>query len=93
MPYENWLRTIDHFLDPKYIARCEANRRVHQLHQIPMRGGTMSYTNLSFNVKQGLKCLDTYRTTHNDKDGNWVDPCHTPTDGGNIGVRRKRDCK
>ncbi|MFS7937362.1 hypothetical protein Hanom_Chr05g00426681 [Helianthus anomalus] len=30
-------------------------------------------SNLSFNVKQGLKHLATYRKTHKDKDGNWVD--------------------
>ncbi|MFS7914250.1 hypothetical protein Hanom_Chr02g00151191 [Helianthus anomalus] len=48
MSYENWQRTIDHFLDLKYIARCEANAK-------------------------GLKHLATYRKTHTDKDGNWVD--------------------
>ncbi|XP_035830853.1 uncharacterized protein LOC118480226 [Helianthus annuus] len=70
MPYENWLRTIDHFLDPKYIARSEANIRVRQLQQFPNRGGGGG----GFNVKQGLKRLDKYRKTHTDKDGNFVDP-------------------
>ncbi|MFS7973465.1 putative transposase, Ptta/En/Spm, plant [Helianthus anomalus] len=72
MPYENWLKTIDHFLDPKYIARSEANARVRQLQKFPNRGGTSSYSSTAY--KHGLKRLDTYRKTHTDKDGNFVDP-------------------
>ncbi|KAM0020836.1 putative transposase, Ptta/En/Spm, plant [Helianthus debilis subsp. tardiflorus] len=72
MPYENWLKTIDHFLDPKYIARSEANTRVRQLQKFPNRGGTSSYSSTAY--KHGLKRLDTYRKTHTDKDGNFVDP-------------------
>ncbi|MFS7966421.1 putative transposase, Ptta/En/Spm, plant [Helianthus anomalus] len=71
MPYENWLRTIDHFLDPKYIARSEVNARVRQLQKFPNRGGTSSYSSTAY--KHGLKRLDTYRKTHTDKDGNFVD--------------------
>ncbi|KAF5812276.1 putative transposase, Ptta/En/Spm, plant [Helianthus annuus] len=71
MPNENWQRTIDHFLDSKYIARCEANAVVRQRQQFPYRGGTSSCSSTAY--KTGLKRLDTYRKTHTDKDGNWLD--------------------
>ncbi|MFS7900961.1 hypothetical protein Hanom_Chr00s155292g01823381 [Helianthus anomalus] len=48
MPYENWLRTTDHFLDPKYIARCEANTGVRQRQQFPNYGGTTSYSSTAY---------------------------------------------
>ncbi|KAJ0496620.1 putative transcription factor interactor and regulator CCHC(Zn) family [Helianthus annuus] len=48
MPYDNWLRTIDHLLDPKYIARSEANTRVCQLQKFPNRRGTSSYSSTAY---------------------------------------------
>ncbi|KAJ0453287.1 hypothetical protein HanHA300_Chr15g0588691 [Helianthus annuus] len=72
MPYENWLKTVDHFLDPINIARCEANTIVRQRQQFPNHGGATSYSSTAY--KHGLKRLDTYRKTHTDKDGNFVDP-------------------
>ncbi|MFS7914236.1 hypothetical protein Hanom_Chr02g00151031 [Helianthus anomalus] len=71
MSYENWQRTIDHFLDPKYIAKCEANAKVRQRQLFPNCGDKTSYSSTTY--KRGLKHLATYRKTHTDKDGNWVD--------------------
>ncbi|KAJ0605236.1 hypothetical protein HanHA300_Chr02g0060711 [Helianthus annuus] len=71
MSYENWQRTIDHFLDPKYIARCEANAKVLQRQLFLNRGGTTSYNSTAY--KHGLKHLATSRKTHTDKDGNWIE--------------------
>ncbi|KAM0010649.1 hypothetical protein Hdeb2414_s0071g00773411 [Helianthus debilis subsp. tardiflorus] len=39
MPYENWLRTIEDFLDEKYIKRCEPNKKVREIQLFPFRGG------------------------------------------------------
>ncbi|MFS8000936.1 hypothetical protein Hanom_Chr13g01184421 [Helianthus anomalus] len=57
MPYENRLRTIDHFLDPKYIARSEANTRVRQLQKFPNRGGTSSYSSTAYKHVMFYMCV------------------------------------
>ncbi|MFS7966663.1 hypothetical protein Hanom_Chr09g00776451 [Helianthus anomalus] len=70
MPNENWKRTIDHFLDLKYIARCEANAKVRQRQLFPNRGGQRHTVALPTNM------FKTYRyvpQNHTDKDENWVD--------------------
>ncbi|KAJ0783120.1 hypothetical protein HanLR1_Chr01g0016771 [Helianthus annuus] len=48
LPYENWKRTIDYFLDLKYIAKCEANTRVRHRQLFPNRGGTSSYSSTAY---------------------------------------------
>ncbi|MFS8007905.1 hypothetical protein Hanom_Chr14g01266491 [Helianthus anomalus] len=48
MPNDNWQRTINHFLDPKYIARCEANTQVHQRELFPNRMRTTSFSSTAY---------------------------------------------
>ncbi|MFS7936775.1 hypothetical protein Hanom_Chr05g00419721 [Helianthus anomalus] len=48
MPNENLQRTIDHFLDLKYITRCEANTLVCHRQQFPNRGGTSSFGSTAY---------------------------------------------
>ena len=48
MPYDNWQKTIDHFISEKYQARCAANKEVRQRQVHPNRGGTATLSSTAF---------------------------------------------
>ncbi|MFS7948041.1 hypothetical protein Hanom_Chr06g00555321 [Helianthus anomalus] len=50
MPCEKWQKTVDHFIDPKYISRCQANKKVCQLQQFPNRDGTALYGSTDYKI-------------------------------------------
>ena len=57
MPYENWLRNIQGFLDEKYIKRSDANKNVRAKQQFPFRGGTSSYASTAYKKVMFYICV------------------------------------
>ncbi|KAM0051062.1 hypothetical protein Hdeb2414_s0007g00230991 [Helianthus debilis subsp. tardiflorus] len=79
MRYDNWLRTIEGFLDGEYIKRSGANKQVPGKQLFPFRGGTWSYgsttyKNVMFYICVRVYWVPVYAKTHTDNQRNWVDP-------------------